>query len=85
MKRKKRDIEEENVVHIGEEIKKVLEKKGIKIVWVAEKLDYSPNSFYKILRKSSIDIELLCRISRTVNFDFYLHYIELMEKNEKNE
>ena len=67
-------------MHIGSIIKTELEKQGKTVVWLAEQLSYSRANIYKIFDKSSIDTEVLYRISVVLKFDFFKIYSSNMEE-----
>ena len=67
-------------MHIGEAIRKELERQGKTVVWFAEQLSYTRANIYKIFEKSSIDTELLYRISSVLNLDFFKFYTDRMQK-----
>lgn len=58
-------------IHIGSLIAKEMHQKQISVAWLAEELSFDPSSVYKILRKASIDTELLCRISVALDHNFF--------------
>ncbi len=62
------------MIHIGQEIKAVLDQQGRKISWFADKLYCDRTNVYDIFKRSSIDTELLLRISLTLNFNFFSLY-----------
>ena len=68
-------------MHIGEAIRKELERQGKTVVWFAEQLSYTRANIYKIFEKSSIDTELLYRISSVLNLDFFKFYTDRMQKD----
>jgi len=68
-------------MHIGEAIRKELERQGKTVVWFAGQLSYTRANIYKIFEKSSIDTELLYRISTVLNMDFFKFYTDRMQKN----
>lgn len=63
-------------MHIGKEIRRKLEERHRTVVWFAEKLSYTRANIYKIFDKSSIDTELLLRVSEVLDFDFFALYSE---------
>ncbi len=67
-------------IHIGKLIKQVIEAKGIKVSWLAKMLCCSRSNIYKIYAKENIDVELLIRISRLLDHDFFLDISEIMKK-----
>lgn len=68
-------------IHIGIHIKQQLAEQGRTVVWFAEKLSYSRANVYKIFDKSSIDTELLLRISNILGYDFFAVYSESLKNN----
>lgn len=62
------------MIHIGEEICKELRKQERSQAWLARKLSISPSTLNGILRKQSIDSELLYRIGKTLGKDFFQLY-----------
>ena len=57
--------------HIGNLIKNVVRRKGIKVSWLAEQLNSPRNNIYKIFSRRWIDTETLMRISRVLEHDFF--------------
>lgn len=58
-------------MHIGEAIKKELEKQGKTVVWFAEQLPCHRTHVYHIFKSASIDTHVLMRISKILNHDFF--------------
>jgi len=71
-------------MHIGEAIKKELERQGKTVVWFAKELSYTRTNIYKIFDKASIDTELLYRISMILEQDFFKLYSNRMPGNGNN-
>lgn len=67
-------------MHIGEAIRKELERQGKTVVWFAEQLSYSRTNIYKIFNKSSIDTEVLQRISIVLQLNFFKFYSDKVEE-----
>ena len=61
-------------VHIGSLIGNELKRQRRPVVWLAQELCCDRTNVYKILRKGSIDTELLCRISVALNHDFFADF-----------
>jgi hypothetical protein len=59
-------------VHIGQEIKRVLDESDLSVTDFAKKINKSRGNVYSILTRSSIDTELLSVISSVLQFDFFL-------------
>lgn len=69
-------------MHIGSEIKIELEKQGKTVVWLAQQLSYSRANIYKIFDKTSIDTDVLYRISIALQFDFFKIYSNKIEEHK---
>lgn len=61
------------MIHIGKRIKEIFEKqpKTHNIKWFAEQLHCRRGNIYDIFNRATIDTELLLRISRILNHDFF--------------
>ena len=69
-------------IHIGEEIKKELEKQKLGITWLSRKLYCDRSNIYDIFKRSSLDTGLLLRISTVLNRNFFeLYSNELSRHN----
>ncbi len=80
-------------IHIGKQVKLVLEAKGISVTEFAKRINKSRENVYSIFNRKSIDTGLLIKISEVLEFDFFRSlsksYAELeqtvqvlMEENE---
>ena len=58
-------------IHIGSLIGNELRRQRRPAAWLAQEICCDRTNVYKILRKSSIDTELLCRISVELGHDFF--------------
>jgi len=58
-------------VHIGSLIGSELKRQRRPAAWLAQEICCDRTNVYKILRKGSIDTELLCRISVALDHDFF--------------
>lgn len=58
-------------VHIGSLIGSELRRQRRPAAWLAQEICCDRTNVYKILRKGSIDTELLCRISVALGHDFF--------------
>ena len=63
-------------MHIGKLIKQQMDEQGKSVVWLARQLSYSRTNVYKIYDKSSIDTDVLLRISILLQYDFFKLYSE---------
>lgn len=66
-------------MHIGQLIKQQMEERHKTVVWLANKLSYSRTNVYKIYDKSSIDTDVLLRISVILEYDFFHVYTQELE------
>ena len=75
------------MLHIGQRIKEIFEQqpKNHNIKWFSEQLGNERNNIYNIFNRPSIDTELLVRISRVLNHNFFQDMAEdfEMEQMEK--
>ena len=61
-------------VHIGSLIGEELKRQRRPAAWLAQEICCGRTNVYKILRKGSIDTELLCRISVALDHDFFVEF-----------
>ena len=61
-------------VHIGSLIGDELRRQRRPAAWLAQEICCDRTNVYKILRKGSIDTELLCRISMALGHDFFADF-----------
>lgn len=61
-------------IHIGHLIQVQLKADQRSVSWLAREIGCSRNHLYKVFRKSSLDGELLLRISLAMNFNFFQYY-----------
>lgn len=71
-------------IHIGQLIKDELERQERSVSWFARKLYCDRSNIYKIFKRSTIDTELLMRISVVLNHDFFSDYIEVLAQSKAN-
>jgi len=62
--------EVEKRIHYGEEIEKRFKKNGMSKAEFARQIDRSRTDVYDIFKRESIDIKLLKKISKVLDFDF---------------
>lgn len=67
-------------LHIGRLIKEELHRQERSIVWFAEKLSCDRTNVYKIFARTSIDTQLLLRISVILNRNFFAVYTRYFEE-----
>lgn len=58
-------------MHIGKRIKEKLREQGRTSSWLAQQLSYNRTTMYKIYDKASLDTQMLLRISRIMDYDFF--------------
>jgi transcriptional regulator with XRE-family HTH domain len=61
-------------VLIGQEIKRVVKKRGITVEELAKALNVSQPNIFDIYRRESIDTELLERLCKVLHFNFFKIY-----------
>lgn len=72
--------------HIGNAIKAKLKEQERSEAWLARKVHCDPGNFNRILKKPSMDMDLLRRISLSLDFNFCYEYSvvvgdQLLQKN----
>jgi transcriptional regulator with XRE-family HTH domain len=58
-------------IHIGQQVKLVLESKGITVTEFAKRINKSRENVYSIFTRKSIDTNLLSKISEVLEYDFF--------------
>jgi transcriptional regulator with XRE-family HTH domain len=80
-------------IHIGKQIKAVVEERGFSITEFAKRINKSRENAYSIFSRKTIDTGLLLKISKVLEYDFFKQFssdansqMELIEslKNEIN-
>ena len=61
-------------LQIGSLIKKELEKQERTVSWFARKLCCDRSNVYKLFKRSTIDTDLLLRVSQILDYDFFELY-----------
>ena len=64
-------MKEPKEIHIGKIIRDKLREQGRTATWLAKQIPCSKNHIYKILSKSSINTDLLQRISQILDYNFF--------------
>ncbi len=72
-------------LHIGSEIKGIVEAKGISITEFSKRINKSRENVYSIFNRKTIDTGLLFTISKVLEFDFFSLYIPLIDPSKINE
>jgi plasmid maintenance system antidote protein VapI len=65
-----------NNIHIGEIIKCQIHASGMTKSEFSRRLNTSPQNAYEIVKRSSINTEMLQSICKILNYDFFAHYQE---------
>ncbi len=58
------------MTHAGETIKKAVESHGMKHAVLAEKLEISRQSLYNLYENVEVDLTMILRIGKLINYDF---------------
>lgn len=61
-------------MHIGEEIKKELQRQERSASWLARRINCDRTNVYNIFKRKTIDTELLMTISHALKVDFFARY-----------
>ena len=70
-------------IHIGHEIRKVLDEKHISAAKFAEMIHCSRRNAYDIFRNSSMDVKRLQQISELLDYDFVALFVQDNSISEK--
>ena len=62
------------LIHIGEKIKNILDSSDISVSDFAKKINKSRGNVYSIFSRATIDTNLLLKISKVLDYDFFLLY-----------
>lgn len=66
-------------IHIGELVKKELQKQDLTISWLARQVHHDASNLNKILQKPSMHVDLLIRISQSLHHDFFIDISQLLQ------
>lgn len=72
-----------NNIHIGKEIRIILDKSGMTYTEFARKIHCERQSLYYLFKSKSIDIDRLVLISKVLNHNFLQLYIPSIETQQK--
>jgi transcriptional regulator with XRE-family HTH domain len=72
------------VIHIGKKVKEELYAQGISVTVFAKKISRSRNVVYDIFERESIDTNLLNKIAKILNVDFFSLYSSQKEFSLEN-
>ena len=74
-------MQENQEIHIGKEIQKVLKTKQRSVAWLALQVTCDRGNLYKHLQNNHIYPELLLKISIALQVDFFTHYSFFLSKH----
>ncbi len=72
-------------INIGRMIEQVLREQGRSVSWFAKQIYCERTNVYSIFQRSSLDTELLLRISKVLSYDFFEIYRQTLKQEEKDE
>ena len=72
-------------VFIGKFIEQELRSQERSVVWLARKLNCNRTNIYKIFNRSTIDTELLLRISNVLQRNFFEEYVHRLDFRKEGE
>lgn len=64
----------ESMIHIGNQIKQLLEEKGLSISEFARRINFSRENVYSIFKRQTLDTGLLQKINKVLDYDFFQYY-----------
>jgi len=68
-------------MHLGNAIREELKRQERTVAWFARQICCTRTHVYKIFEKENIDVDLLLRISRILNHDFFKDISEEINKS----
>ena len=72
-------------IHIGKKIQFVFNQSGLTVSQFARMLEVQRTRIYNIFESKTIDIDLLCKISNVLHYDFLSEvYLKKREINNQN-
>ena len=72
-------------INIGRMIEQVLREQGRSVSWFAKQICCERTNVYSIFQRSSLDTELLLRISKVLSYDFFDIYRQTLKQEEKDD
>ena len=70
-------------IHIGKIIKTTLDARGQSYSWLARQINTDVSNVPKILKRGSLNTDMLFRISLAMKVDFFAYYSEQYRKKNK--
>ncbi len=77
-------MESSSDIHIGHLIHEQLKADRRSVGWLSREIGCTRNHVYKIFNKSSLDSDLIFRISKAMNFNFFQYYTAAFLENLKS-
>lgn len=71
-------------IHVGKKIKEEIHKQNFSVTLFAKKINRSRNVVYDIFRRESIDTDLLNKIGKILNCDFFSMYSSQKEYTQEH-
>ena len=68
-------------IHIGRKIHFVFKQSGLSVSQFARLLDIQRTRAYNIFNSKTLDIDLICKISDLLHYDFISEYLKEREEN----
>ena len=78
----KTDKMKKNEVHIGNLIQQKMKESSFTVTEFAKRINKTRENAYNIFKRQSIDTELLSKISKVLNYDFFKHFKEREELSD---
>lgn len=72
------------MIHIGQKIKEVVEKKGMAKTELARRMNMTSSNVHKIFTRKTIDTGLLTKLSEILEHDFFSYYPKHLLENESS-
>ena len=71
-------------IHIGNLIRAKLKEQGRSMTWFADAIHSDRSNTYKMLKRESMDVALLMKISELLNYDFLKDCSEALSFEPEN-
>jgi plasmid maintenance system antidote protein VapI len=71
-------MENLNHIHIGDCIKHELAEQERSVAWLARQIHIDASYLRKILKTDNIHVDLLLRISKVLNHNFFIHFSHII-------
>lgn len=70
------------MIHIGQKIKNIVEKKGMAKTELARRMNMTSSNVHKIFTRKTIDTGLLIKLSEILEYDFFKYYPKYITEKE---